>query len=171
MLDVPGNMSIYPGYYDSLNPLLNEMVESFNKVIVMDLKRTGGLKIMDVDRDAMRRVLSNYCKRNFDIGYCQGFNFLVHFLFQYGLQEEEVFWSLCKIMDELMPSNYYVQMIPAISDIEFFTILFQVKEPKLSAFFKSKNIDLNFVLIPSFITLFTNLDNMEVGLTVESSHF
>lgn len=155
-------MAVHPGYYDSLNTCLNDMVEGLNKVIVMDLKRTGGLKMMDCERESMRRVLSNYAKHNFDIGYCQGFNFIVHFFFQFGLEEEEAFWALSKVLDQIMPPNYYVQMIPAVADIEFFSILFKAKEPKFCAALDARNIDLNFVLIPSFITLFTNLDNLEV---------
>lgn len=158
-------MAVHPGYYDSLNTCLNDMVESFNKVIVMDLKRTGGTKILDCEREAMRRVLSNYAKHNFDIGYCQGFNFVCHFLFQSGFEEEEVFWGMCKVLDQLMPPNYYVQMIPAVADIEFFSVLFKAKSPKFFATLDARNIDLNFVLIPSFITLFTNLDNLEVTLS------
>lgn len=163
-------MSVHPGYYDSLNTCYNEMVESLNKVILMDLKRTGGAKMLDYEREAMRRVLSNYAKHNFDIGYCQGFNFICHFLFQAGFEEEEVFWAMCKVMDHLMPPHYYIQMIPAVADIEFFTVLFRAKEPKFAAQLEARNIDLNFVLIPSFITLFTNFDNLEVRSSAQAGH-
>lgn len=140
----------------------DEMVKNFDKVIRQDLKRTGGSKITDFDRELMRRVLTSYAKRNFDVGYCQGFNFISYYLFQIGFSEEEMFWMMCRIFDHIMPPNYYVQMIPVMSDLEFFDILLMEKEKSLWQELKSKKIDLNFVLIPNFITLFTNLDNFEV---------
>ena len=155
-------MHTHPGYYLNLCNHFDEMVEGFNKVIQLDLKRTGGHFINDTQRETMRRILSSYAKRNFDIAYCQGFNFVCYFLFQLNFEEEQIFWMICKIFDQIMPPNYYVQMIPAIADIEFFNCLFTQKEPHLSAIFIKKGIDLNFVLIPNFITLFTNVDNQSV---------
>lgn len=156
-------MRAYKGAYQQLCTVFDEQVESFNKVIVLDLKRTGGNLLSDDNRELLRRVLTSYAKRNQEVGYCQGFNFVAYFLFQMNLSEEEIFWVLCYLFDQIMPPNYYIQMIPVIADLEIFKMMFRYYQPKSFEEIEKKQIDLNFAFIPCFVTVFTNLNNMKVS--------
>ena len=137
-------------------------MQAYQKIIILDVKRTGAKDIGDKERDAMTRILYAFSKRNMEIGYCQGMNFVCHFLLEMGFSEEETFWLICHVFEQLMPRNYYVNMIPAIADIEVFKILLRESRPKLHEHLTSLGVDLNFMLIPCFVTIFTNLKNFYV---------
>ena len=145
----------------------DESVECFNKVIVLDLKRTGGQNLSDNNRELLRRVLSAFAKRNQEIGYCQGFNFIAHFLLRMEFSEEQIFWMLVHILDEVMPAGYYIHMIPVIADLEVFKMMLRFHQPELSAEIEKRHIDLNFFFITCFVTLFTNLSNLKVRLSAD----
>lgn len=157
-------MRAYKGTYQKLCSCFNDQVESFNKVIVLDLKRTGGGAINDDQRETMRRILTSYAKRNQEVGYCQGFNFVVYFLFQLKFAEEEIFWIICYLFDHVMPLNYYIQMIPVIADLELFKMMFRYHQKRSFDEIEKKQIDLNFLFIPCFVTMFTNVSNFNVSL-------
>ena len=137
-------------------------MQAYQKIIILDVKRTGAKDIGDKERDAMTRVLYAFAKRNMEIGYCQGMNFVCHFLLEMEFSEEETFWLICYVFEQLMPRNYYVNMIPAIADIEIFKILLRESRPKFHEHLSSLGVDLNFMLIPCFVTIFTNLKNFYV---------
>ena len=155
-------MRAYKGQYQKLCLSFDDSIESFNKIIVLDLKRTGGQALNDDEREVLRRVLTSYAKHNQEVGYCQGFNFVAHFLHKQGFSEEQNFWILCYIFDFLMPPNYYIQMIPVIADLEIFKMMFSFHQPKTYEKVEKKQIDLNFFFIPCFVTIFTNLNNDKV---------
>lgn len=155
-------MRAYKDDYTRLCSCFHEPIDSFNKVIVLDLKRTGGASLSDDDREVLRRVLTSYAKRNQEIGYCQGFNFVAHFFFKKGFSEEEIFWLLCYLFDTVMPPSYYIQMIPVIADMEVFKMMFRFHQPDLYSEIEKKQIDLNFFFITCFVTVFTNLNNLKV---------
>jgi hypothetical protein len=162
LTNTPANMRAFSGTYQRLSVAFDEHIETFNKVIVLDLKRTGGSQLADNEREMLRRVLCNYAKRNQEIGYCQGFNFVVYFLYQMRFAEEEIFWIICYLFDHVMPPNYYIQMIPVIADLYIFKKLFRYSQPKSYEKIKDRNIDINFAFIPCFVTVFTNLNSMKV---------
>lgn len=155
-------MRAYRGEYQKLCHSFDDPIESFNKVIVLDLKRTGGQALNDDQREVLRRILTSYAKRNEEVGYCQGFNFVAYYLFKEGFSEEEIFWILCHIFDFLMPPNYYIQMIPVIADLEIFKMMFRYHQRNTYDEVEKKQIDLNFFFIPCFVTVFTNLNNDKV---------
>lgn len=163
MTDTTGNMRAYKGTYQRLCCSFDTHIESFNKVIILDLKRTGGKVLNDDQREMLRRVLTSYAKRNQEVGYCQGFNFVAYFLFQMDFSEEEIFWILCYLFDVIMPPNYYIQMIPVIADLELFKMMFRFHQKRSFEEIDAKQIDLNFIFIPCFVTVFTNLSNFKVN--------
>lgn len=42
----------------------------------------------------MHKVLQAYARRNPYVGYCQGMNFILHFIMTMGFEDEECFWIL-----------------------------------------------------------------------------
>jgi hypothetical protein len=66
-------------------------------------------------RDAIKRICTAYSVRNNVIGYCQGFNFIVGRLLQV-MTEEEAFWTFTRIIEHMMPLDYFANMLGALVD-------------------------------------------------------
>lgn len=143
----------------------------YKRIIQLDIRRTAALEMTEDIKEKMLRILYSFSKRNMEIAYCQGMNFLCYFLLDMNFQEEEVFWMICFIFERLMPSNYYVNLIPVIADIELFKLILSEYMPKLTSHLASLTVDLNFMLIPCFITAFTNTKNFYVSLKVKGHNF
>lgn len=45
-------------------------------------------------------------------------NFICIFLLDLGIEEENVFWIMSFIFENLIPKEYYTNMIPLIADIK-----------------------------------------------------
>lgn len=156
------NMYIYRGYYDRLNQSYNEQMKNAKKLIWMDISRTYANIISQHTKDQMLRILYNYSKRNMEMGYCQGLNFICYYFLTNGFSEEETFWILAYIIEEIIPKNYYINMVPLLSDTKILKHILELKFPLFIEHIKDLYIDLNFILIPWFVMVFTNLKHNEV---------
>lgn len=65
--------------------------------------------------DPMRNVLTTFVKRNPTIGYCQGMNFIVGTLLRY-MNEVESFWVFVSIAENILPLDYYSDMLGILVD-------------------------------------------------------
>jgi hypothetical protein len=157
--EAEANIHRYPGYYQNLCENFSDQMLSFKKIILLDIRRTGAKEMTEETKDKMLRILWSFSKRNMEIGYCQGMNFICFFLLDMGFTEEQTFWMVCYIFERLMPNNYYVNMIPVIADIELFKIILEEYLPRLTTHLGKLSVDLNFMLIPIFVTAFTNIKN------------
>lgn len=128
----------------------------------MDIKRTYAKIITQDTKEKMLRVLYNYSKRNMEIGYCQGMNFICYYFLENGFTEEETFWILAHIIEQVIPKNYYINMVPIIADIKILRQMMKEKIPRLVKHIQDLNVDLNFLLIPWFVMVFTNIQNNDV---------
>jgi hypothetical protein len=152
-------MDRHKGYYnDLLNSFSTEM-SSYKKIMVHDIHRTGTKEMPESTREQMLRILFSYAKRNMEIGYCQGINFLCYFLLEMGFEEEQTFWIICYVFERLIPHNYLINMIPIIADIELLRMVLDRHVPELMRHLSSLNVDLNFILLPFFVTAFTSIKN------------
>ena len=71
-------------YYETLRDRFKEIPDRFNELIELDLKRTSSTPEDLNDREnheiklkKCANILKTYVKRNPDIGYCQGLNYIV----------------------------------------------------------------------------------------------
>ena len=55
--------------------------------------------------DKMRRVLLAYARRNPEVAYCQGMNFIAASLLLFVDDEEEAFWLLSFLVEEVLPDQ------------------------------------------------------------------
>ena len=69
-----------------------------------------------------------YTIRNPEIGYCQGFNFIVG-RFLRIMSEEEAFWMLSCLLESFIPLDYYSKMVGVIIDHSILNALLQDKLP------------------------------------------
>ena len=60
-------------------------------------------------------VLRAYAAHNPEVGYCQGFNFIVGRLLRI-MSEEEAFWMLSSLLESFLPLDYYCKMMGVILD-------------------------------------------------------
>ena len=78
----------------------------------------------------LRRVSVAYSVRNAEIGYCQGFNFIIG-RFLKVMNEEEAYWMLCQLMERYLPVDYYSKMVGVIIDHNVLSYLIEEKFPDL----------------------------------------
>jgi hypothetical protein len=75
-----------PNYYYYLITQYNKDIPSlYEDQINVDLKRTfpeDPLFSQEATLESLRRILTAFSRRNFSIGYCQGFNFIAGRLFK-----------------------------------------------------------------------------------------
>eukprot|EP00347_Sterkiella_histriomuscorum_P005367 403356882 len=140
-------------YYQQLLKMnLNYPNPCFNQ-IELDLKRTS----MDLSEEQtiefinqLRNVLSCYIKRNPTIGYCQGMNFIVAKLLSI-MNEEEAFWTLCLIMESILPIDQYMNMVGILIDQKVFRDMMSDLMPQLTEHLDEINFDPSLLIFQWFI--------------------
>jgi hypothetical protein len=63
---------------------------------------------------------------------------------------------LVYIIEELMPRDYYTNMLSLRADIVLVHNILQLREKKILNHFKKLTLDLSIVVVESFLTIFTN---------------
>ena len=143
-----------------LNDLNNKKMESTNETVFESEKYDPLQTIQSTtactDVSALRRVLLAYALRNPAIGYCQSMNFITALLL-YHLTEENAFWVLASLLEDILPSDYYSSsMVGARVDQQVFLSCIQWKLPRLHEHLKNMNTVLEPVCYPWFLCLYVN---------------
>lgn len=103
----------------------------------------------------LRRVLQAYSVRNPAIGYCQSMNFLAAVLL-HQMEEEEAFWVLVAIVEELTPQYHTRSMSGSRADQRVFSDLVQQKLPALYHHMQRLGVDFEPFTLKWFLCLFLN---------------
>jgi hypothetical protein len=106
------------------------------------------------DVKPLRNVLYAFAKRNPTIGYCQGINFLTAHLLSW-LSEEEAFWTLCCLIESILPLDYYSGMIGVLIDQKLFTRFIKTIMPAFWDHLKKLSLDPSLISLQWFICLFS----------------
>ena len=64
--------------------------------------------------EQLRNVLYTYAIRNPNLTYCQGLNFVVANFLTSGMSEQESFWLLTCLVEEILPFDYYINLKPIV---------------------------------------------------------
>lgn len=103
----------------------------------------------------LRRVLQAYSLRNPAIGYCQSMNFLAAVLLHH-MEEEEAFWVLVAMVEELTPHYHTRSMSGSRADQRVFSDLVQQKLPALYQHMRVLGVDFEPFTLKWFLCLFLN---------------
>ncbi|CAD8076192.1 unnamed protein product [Paramecium sonneborni] len=146
------NKEAYPNYYAKLLNM-NEFPNYFKDTIQKDVVRTSSNEEM---QQKLSNVLTAYVIRNAQIGYCQGFNYIAHYLLQnQQYSEEDAFWFLCHLFETLLPQNYYNHLFGVLSDDEIIRLILQKEKPHLMEHFRNLSIETSLFTIQWLVCCFT----------------
>ncbi|KAI8052507.1 rab-GTPase-TBC domain-containing protein [Syncephalis plumigaleata] len=119
----------------------------------------------------LRRVLTAFAVRCPSVGYCQSLNYVAG-LFLLFMSEEEAFWMLCTVVEQIMPEGMYgVKMEGVTVDQD---VLMQLLEDRMPSIYYRLNRDeeevgappITFVTSHWFLTLFVDVLPVECNLRV-----
>mmetsp|Transcript_27667 Transcript_27667/g.24336 ORF Transcript_27667/g.24336 Transcript_27667/m.24336 type:complete len:96 (-) Transcript_27667:17-304(-) len=78
----------------------------------------------------MKNILACYAKRNPHIGYCQGLNFVAAKILSVIDHEEDSFWILTTLIEDILPIDYFSSMVGVMTDQKIFNEIIAFKFPK-----------------------------------------
>ncbi len=119
---------------------------------------------------ALRNVLRCYAARNPLVGYAQGMNMICSLMLVY-MSEDECFWLLSTVVEELVPGFYRRTLLGAILEQETFERLLGLQMPQLAQHFASCHFEIALVTQSWFLSLFVNVLPLEVTLRVLDAFF
>ena len=119
---------------------------------------------------ALRNVLTAYSWKNPEVGYCQAMNIVVAALLIYT-SEEQAFWLLNTLCDELLPGYYSTTMYGTLLDQKVFETLVQRTLPILWDHLKQHDLQLSLVSLPWFLSLYVNSIPLTLAMRVLDCFF
>ncbi|KAG0055411.1 TBC1 domain member 9 [Gryganskiella cystojenkinii] len=105
---------------------------------------------------ALRRVLVSYSWRNPAIGYAQSMNIVAAVMLLH-LKEEDAFWLLATLCEEILPDYYSRTLVGVQIDQRVFSHLVGISLPLLAAHFRELDLDLGTITTPWFLCLYQSV--------------
>ncbi|KAI9006577.1 rab-GTPase-TBC domain-containing protein [Phycomyces nitens] len=105
--------------------------------------------------NSLRRVLTAYSWKDPELGYCQAMNIVTSAILIY-MSEEQAFFTLSVLCDEMLPGYYSTSMYGALLDQIIFELLLETTMPVLFNHFKKADIQLSVACLPWFLSLYIN---------------
>eukprot|EP01102_Stenamoeba_stenopodia_P008543 TRINITY_DN2462_c0_g1_i1.p1 TRINITY_DN2462_c0_g1~~TRINITY_DN2462_c0_g1_i1.p1 ORF type:complete len:939 (+),score=263.42 TRINITY_DN2462_c0_g1_i1:565-3381(+) len=119
---------------------------------------------------SLRRVLTAFSWYNQDIGYCQSMNIICGFLLLM-MSEEEAFWLLTVICEELLPDYYSSLMIGSVLDQQVLSILLAEHMPGLAAHLTLMQFPLAMISLVWFLNLYIKVFPWPVTMRILDMFF
>lgn len=160
--------AIKPGYYKSL---LDEHAGQSSQAmteIEKDLDRSfpeHPFYQTQEGIDSLRNVLTAYSWRNPAIGYCQSMNIVAALLLLYT-DEEDCFWLLSVIVEEICPKYYARAMVGSKMDQEIISSLMQQHMPAVHAHLEEVGFPTSILTQPWLLCLFIGFLPMQQVLRI-----
>ena len=152
------NRDAQPQLYKRLVAASSSLPSISADAIDLDVRRTfpEHARLTSGFCDAMRRVLRAYAKRNPEVGYCQGMNFICASILLFVEREEDAFWLLAHIVEEVLPDHYVQSMIGHTVDRQVLEQLVELYLPALGAHLRTLSLSMPFVTTQWFLCLFVS---------------
>lgn len=114
----------------------------------------------------LRRILRAIAWLFPDIGYCQGTGVIIASLLLF-MDEEECFWLMATIVEDLLPASYYSSSLLGIqADQRVLQTLIANYLPTLDDKLKQHDIEVSLISYQWFLTLFGNVVHMKILLRI-----
>ncbi|KAG9128699.1 hypothetical protein Leryth_022927 [Lithospermum erythrorhizon] len=157
-------------YYNDLTLAVLDKDTPATKQIDHDLPRTfPGHAWLDTPAGhaALRRVLVAYSFRDSDVGYCQGMNYVAALLLLVMKTEEEAFWMLAHLLENVLVNDCYTNNLSGCHvEQRVFKDLLVKKCPRIAAHLDSLEFDVSLVSTEWFLCLFAKSLPSETTLRV-----
>ncbi|KAL3646058.1 hypothetical protein CASFOL_011238 [Castilleja foliolosa] len=146
-------------YYSDLTCAVEGKVTPATKQIDHDLPRTfPGHPWLDTPEGhaALRRVLVVYSFRDSAVGYCQGLNYVAALLLLVMKTEEDAFWMLAVLLEDVLVSDCYTTNLSGCHvEQRVFKDLLTKKCPRIGAHLEALDFDVSLVCTEWFLCLFS----------------
>jgi hypothetical protein len=119
---------------------------------------------------ALRNVLVAYAFRNPEIGYCQSMNIVCALLLLY-MPEENVFWMMVSICEDLVPEYYNEELFGSLVDQQIFEVLVAKYLPEVKKHLDGHNIPLSVITLPWLLCFYIGYVPMEASLRCLDAFF
>ena len=106
-------------------------------------------------RAVLWRILAAYAYRSPSVGYCQGLNFLAA-AFMLFLPEEDAFWCLAAVIEDLMQGYFDLFMVASQVDARAFAHLLRGSAPRVAAHLDALQVDAPSATSVWFMVAFLN---------------
>ena len=143
----------------------DELVHSFEKnenvleeyVLIQirkDINRSG---LSDSEKvDTLERILCAYAIRNHKVGYAQGMNFLVARCLTSGVEEEDTFWILSALVENVLKDYFDESLTGVMVDCKVCLELLKMYRPRLYDMFSKHDIQITGEVSSMIMTMFDN---------------
>ncbi|KAL0480459.1 hypothetical protein AKO1_011005 [Acrasis kona] len=161
------------GYYDSILDVHKNTPCVSAEQIQLDLHRTFPQHPLFFEnpvptsgRSQMQRILTAYSWRNPHVSYCQSLNYIVGILLLH-YSEEQSFWMLVSILEELLPANFYNPQLKGVRvDSRVLDEMLKDRLPKLHQHFFNCHIEVQTFCTGWFMRLFVDIFPLETTMRI-----
>ncbi|KAG5438551.1 hypothetical protein PCANB_002655 [Pneumocystis canis] len=156
-----------PGYYTDLLTMGKDIDPMVVAQIDMDIYRTMPNNVFFGKKGPgvfkLKNVLLAFSRHNIQIGYCQGMNVIAATLLLTHATEEDAFYVLVSIVENILPPHYFTPDLLA-SRADQRVLIRYVAElcPRVYAHLKKLSVDLEAVTFNWFLSVFTDCLPAEV---------
>ncbi|XP_047334697.1 growth hormone-regulated TBC protein 1-like [Impatiens glandulifera] len=157
-------------YYDDLSKAVDGKITPATRQIDHDLRRTfPGHPWLDTPKGhaALRRVLVGYSFRDCEVGYCQGLNYIAAFLLLVMKTEEDAFWMLAVLLEDVLVNDCYTNNLSGCHvEQRVFKDLLVKNCPRIANHLEALEFDVSLVATEWFLCLFSKSLPSETTLRV-----
>lgn len=116
---------------------------------------------------SLRRVLVGYSFRDAEVGYCQGLNYVAAMLLLVMKTEEDAFWMLAVLLENVLVSDCYTDNLSGCHvEQRVFKDLLAKKCPRIAAHLEAMEFDVSLVATEWFLCLFSKSLPSETAMRV-----
>ncbi|XP_066266474.1 growth hormone-regulated TBC protein 1-A-like [Branchiostoma lanceolatum] len=163
-------METNPDVYTGL--LNGQKDQQLLDTINTDIHRTfpENIYFCDASRESKRVSLYNilvaFGHHNKTVGYCQGMNFIVAIFLLILKDEEQAFWLLVTLLEDILPEYYSKDMKGLKVDQEVLGELVKLKNPSAAAVIEKEGMPWSILVTKWFVCLFIDVLPIETVLRI-----